>query len=25
VPLRELGGYSFPPANEPVLQKLLHA
>ena len=25
VPLRELRGYSFPPANEPVLQKLLHA
>ena len=25
VPLRELEGYSFPPANEPILQKLLHA
>ena len=25
VPLRELGGYPFPPANEPILQKLLHA
>jgi hypothetical protein len=22
---QELGGYSFPPANEPILQKLLHA
>jgi mutator protein MutT len=25
VPLGELGGYLFPPANEPILQKLLHA
>lgn len=25
VPLRELGRYSFPPANEPILEKLLHA
>jgi mutator protein MutT len=23
VPLRELGAYSFPPANEPILEKLL--
>jgi mutator protein MutT len=25
VPLRELGGYPFPPANEPILQRLLNA